>query len=100
MRLLVIDQPEDEVDNRLVSDTLLPVLRKLAGRRQMIAAAQNPNVVVNEDADMVYQVETDARRVRIGCTGAIEEPAVRNAIVRAVDGAREALCLRRREYGF
>ena len=99
-RPLVIDQPEDELDNRFLFDTVLPALKKLRGRRQVIVATHNANVVVNGDADMVIQLDATARRGRVACAGAIEEPAVRDAIVRTVDGGDEAFRLRRRKYGF
>ena len=99
-RPLVIDQPEDELDNRFLFDTVLPALKKLRGRRQVIVATHNANVVVNGDADMVIQLDATAHRGRVACAGAIEEPAVRDAIVRTVDGGEEAFRLRRRKYGF
>lgn len=99
-RPLVIDQPEDELDNRFLFETVLPALKKLKGRRQVVVATHNPNVVVNGDADMVIQLEATASRGRVACSGAIEEPAVRNAIVRTVDGGEEAFRLRRQKYGF
>ena len=99
-RPLVIDQPEDELDNRFLFETVLPALKKLKGRRQVIVATHNPNVVVNGDADMVIQLEATANRGRVACSGAIEEPAVRDAIVRTVDGGEEAFRLRRQKYGF
>ena len=99
-RPLVIDQPEDELDNRFMFETVLPALKKLKGRRQVIVATHNSNVVVNGDADMVIQLEATAKRGRVACSGAIEDPAVRNAIVRTVDGGEEAFRLRRQKYGF
>ena len=99
-RPLVIDQPEDELDNRFLFDTVLPALKKLKGRRQVIVATHSPNIVVNGDADMVIQLEASANRGRAACSGAIEEAAVRDAIVRTVDGGEEAFRLRRRKYGF
>ena len=99
-RPLVIDQPEDELDNRFLFKTVLPTLKKLKGRRQVILATHSTNVVVNGDADMVIQLEATASRGRVACSGAIEEPAVRDAIVRTVDGGEEAFRLRRQKYGF
>ena len=99
-RPLVIDQPEDELDNRFLFETVLPALKKLKGRRQLIVATHNANIVVNGDADMVIQLEATANRGRVACSGAIEERAVRDAIVRTVDGGEEAFRLRRRKYGF
>ena len=97
---LVIDQPEDELDNRFLFETVLPALKRLKGRRQVILATHNANIVVNGDADMVIQLEATANRGRVARAGAIEEPEVRDAIVRTVDGGEEAFRLRRRKYGF
>ena len=99
-RPLIIDQPEDELDNRFLFDTVLPALKRLKGRRQIIVATHNANIVVNGDADQVIQLEATASRGRVGCAGAIEEPVVRDAIVRTVDGGDEAFRLRRLKYGF
>ena len=99
-RPLVIDQPEDELDNRFLFDTVLPALKRLKGRRQIIVATHNANIVVNGDADQVIQLEATANRGRVACAGAIEEPAVRDAIVGTVDGGDEAFRLRRLKYGF
>ena len=99
-RPLVIDQPEDELDNRFLFETVLPALRKLKGRRQVVVATHNANIVVNGDADMVIQLEATADKGRVACAGAIDDPLVRDAIVETVDGGREAFRLRRRKYGF
>ena len=99
-RPLVIDQPEDELDNRFLSESVLPALKRLRGRRQVIVATHNANIVVNGDADMVIQLDADADHGWIACAGTIEEPVVRDAIVRSVDGGKEAFRLRRRKYGF
>lgn len=99
-RPLVIDQPEDELDNRFLFDTVLPALKRLKGCRQIIVATHNANIVVNGDADQVIQLEATANQGRVVCVGAIEEPTVRDAIVRTVDGGDEAFRLRRMKYGF
>ena len=72
----------------------------LKGRRQIIVATHNANIVVNGDADQVIQLEATATHGHIACSGAIEEPAVRDAIVQTVDGGNEAFRLRRLKYGF
>ena len=98
-RPLVIDQPEDELDNRFLFETMLPALKRLKGRRQIIVATHNANIVVNGDADQVIQLEATADRGYIARSGAIEELAVRDAIVQTVDGGDEAFRLRRLKYG-
>lgn len=99
-RPLVIDQPEDELDNRFLSETVLPSLKRLKGRRQIIVATHNANIVVNGDADQVIQLDATANRGRVVHSGAIEEPSVRDSIVRTVDGGDDAFRLRRLKYGF
>ena len=99
-RPLVIDQPEDELDNRFLFETMIPALKRLKGRRQIIVATHNANIVVNGDADQVIQLEATAARGHIACSGAIEEPAIRDAIVQTVDGGDEAFRLRQLKYGF
>ena len=99
-RPLVIDQPEDELDNRSLFETVLPALKRLKGHRQIIVATHNANIVVNGDADQVILLEADANQGWISCAGAIEEPEIRDAIVRTVDGGDEAFRLRRLKYGF
>lgn len=97
---LVVDQPEDELDNRFLNDTIIPALHRLKGRRQVIFATHNANIVVNGDADQVIALEADAHHGRVYAAGAIEEPAVRQAILRTLDGGEEAFELRRAKYGF
>ena len=99
-RPLVIDQPEDELDNRFLFETMLPALKRLKGRRQIIVATHNANIVVNGDADQVIQLEATADRGHVARSGAIEDPAIRDAIVQTVDGGDEAFRLRRLKYGF
>lgn len=99
-RPLVIDQPEDELDNRFLFDTMLPALKRLSGQRQVVLATHNANIVVNGDADLVLQLEATADHGRVSCCGTIEEPAIRSAIVQTVDGGEEAFRLRRHKYGF
>jgi DNA repair ATPase RecN len=75
-------------------------LRRLKGRRQVIVATHNANVVVNGDADLVVQLEADAEHGRVAVSGAIEDSEVRRAIIETVDGGEKAFELRQAKYGF
>ena len=99
-RPLVIDQPEDELDNRFVYEDVLPALRRLKGRRQIIIATHSANFVVNGDADQVILLEADDDHGHVELSGAIEDSDVRDAIIRTVDGGDEAFRLRQQKYGF
>ena len=99
-RALVIDQPEDELDNRFLFSAVLPALKRLKGQRQIIVATHNANIVVNGDADQVILLEATASHGRVAQSGAIEDVDVRDAIVQTVDGGDQAFQLRYRKYGF
>jgi ABC-type nitrate/sulfonate/bicarbonate transport system ATPase subunit len=99
-RPLVIDQPEDQLDKRFMWETVLPALRRLKGRRQVIVATHDANIVVNGDADQVVLLEADADHGRVAVSGAIEVPEVRRAIIETVDGGARAFALRKAKYGF
>lgn len=97
---LVVDQPEDELDNRFLNATIIPALHRLKGKRQVIFATHNANIVVNGDADRVIALEADAQHGRVYAEGAIEDPEVREAILKTLDGGQDAFRLRRAKYGF
>ena len=97
---LVIDQPEDEIDSTTLWNTIIPSLRSLKGRRQVILATHDANIVVNGDADQIIQLAASSDRGRIEVQGAIEDAEIRGAIVDIVDGGADAFDLRRTKYGF
>jgi len=99
-RPLFIDQPEDDIDNRYLSDSVLPALRALKGRRQVILATHNANLVVNGDADQVIHLEASFIHGWVDISGAIDDVAVRQSILDTVDGGSEAFALRQRKYGY
>lgn len=103
---LIIDQPEDDLDNRVMMD-IVRLIRTSKSHRQLIFATHNPNLVVNGDADKVTTMiarvpedrgqEEDAR-IRILCDGSIETPEVHDAITHIMEGGLEAFDLRARKY--
>jgi hypothetical protein len=99
-RPLVIDQPEDELDNSFLWKQVLPALQRLKGKRQVVIATHNANIVVNADADLVVRLIATAEHGAVDVSGAIEQSRVRNAILDTVDGGAEAFELRKAKYGF
>jgi ABC-type multidrug transport system ATPase subunit len=105
---LIIDQPEDDLDNRVIM-RIVELIRTSKSRRQLIFATHNPNLVVNGDADKIIALKTgdpvvgsapENPRVEIAEDGAIETPAVRNVITQIMEGGKEAFDLRSRKYRF
>jgi ABC-type cobalamin/Fe3+-siderophores transport system ATPase subunit len=106
---LIIDQPEDDLDNRVIMD-VANLLHGSKSGRQLIFTTHNANFVVNGDADKVIALvagsPTDASganvglRVQIETDGAIESPKVRQVITDTVEGGKEAFDLRAKKYKF
>lgn len=106
---LIIDQPEDDLDNRVIME-IAKLLQSTKRRRQLVFATHNPNFVVNGDADKIVALRPGsaeaqlgpgpAPRIAIDSDGAIETPVVRAAITDTMEGGRAAFELRSRKYDF
>jgi len=66
----------------------------------LIFVTHDANIVVNGDADLVIYLKADAEHGRVAAQGAIEQPDVRQAILKVLDGGEQAFELRSRKYGF
>ncbi|MCA1402552.1 TrlF family AAA-like ATPase [Bradyrhizobium sp. BRP56] len=101
---LIIDQPEDDLDNRVIMQ-IVNLIRKSKDRRQLLFTTHNPNIVVNGDADKVVALksgdtaQTDGR-IQIDVDGAIETPEIRKVITHIMEGGKAAFDLRNRKYNF
>jgi len=106
---LLIDQPEDDLDNRVIMQ-IAKLLRTTKINRQLIFATHNPNFVVNGDSDKVIVMNSGSSsgtsggtivpRMSILADGAIETSTVRDAITEIMEGGKEAFELRSRKYDF
>lgn len=105
---LIIDQPEDDLDNRIIM-RIVALIRTSKTHRQLIFATHNPNIVVNGDADKVIALKSgdpamgaqiEMPRVQLFTDGAIETADVRDAITRIMEGGKQAFDLRSRKYRF
>jgi ABC-type lipoprotein export system ATPase subunit len=97
---LVIDQPEENLDNHTVVDFLVPSIKEAKSRRQIIIVTHNPNLAVVCDADQVIHASLDkhdGNRVRY-VTGAIENPEINKLLVNILEGTRPAFDNRDRKY--
>lgn len=104
---LIIDQPEDDLDNQRIM-TIVETLQTTKQNRQLIFATHNPNFVVNGDADKIIALASPestsggehSSRLRIRIDGALETQKVREEITETMEGGRRAFELRRRKYRF
>jgi energy-coupling factor transporter ATP-binding protein EcfA2 len=103
---LVIDQPEDDLDNRFVVRGVIPAIRKEKGRRQFLFATHNANIPVLGDAEQILGLtatgHTGAGRAEIpdNYRGAIDQTSVRTMVEDILEGGEDAFEKRRAKYGF
>jgi len=91
---LVLDQPEDDLDNHLIYDLVVRQIRENKMRRQLIIATHNPNIVVNGDAEMVHALDFHKGQCRVKECGALQETSVREEVCQVMEGGREAFTRR------
>ncbi|WP_349518973.1 TrlF family AAA-like ATPase [Bradyrhizobium canariense] len=100
---LLIDQPEEDLDNPVMQE-IVEQLWNAKQKRQIIFVSHNANLVVNGDAELVawcdYRKAGDQSGGKIAGEGAIDVPDVREAIKRIMEGGEAAFNLRREKYGF
>ncbi|HEY3411902.1 MAG TPA: AAA family ATPase [Armatimonadota bacterium] len=93
---LVIDQPEDNLDNHFIYATVVEVVRRLKMSRQMIFITHNANIPVLAEADLVVVLNSDGRKGYIEKMGSLDE--CQDEIIDLLEGGREAFELRRQRY--
>lgn len=100
---LIIDQPEEDLDNQVILEIVEQVWQAKQ-KRQILFASHNANLVVNGDAELVvwcdHRTTGDQSRGTIAGEGAIDVPKVRDAIKRIMEGGEAAFSLRKEKYGF
>ena len=87
---IILDQPEDDLDNTLIYELLVRQLRATKIKRQVIVVTHNPNIVVHGDAEFVISLEAGGGQTHIKRKGGLQEIQVREEICRVMEGGREA----------
>ena len=96
---LVIDQPEDNLDKRLVGTVLQNVLAELKEKRQIIVCTHDPNILVGGDAEQVIVLEAESdRRATVKSHGSIDNPDIVATVVDLLEGGAAAFENRKRRY--
>jgi predicted ATPase len=97
---LVIDQPEDNLDNQTVYDMLVACLREARNRRQVIIVTHNPNLAVVCDADQIIHSRIDKQgKYKVTyTTGSIENPVTNDLSIKVLEGTRPAFVHRDQKY--
>jgi AAA domain, putative AbiEii toxin, Type IV TA system len=103
---LIVDQPEDDLDNRFITEGIVPRMREEKQRRQFVFSTHNANIPVLGDAEMIVglsasgEAERGHARMAVEHMGSIDSRPVRELVEEILEGGKEAFERRRRKYGF
>jgi len=93
---LVLDQPEDDLDNHLIFRLVVGQLQRLKTQRQVIVITHNANIVVNGDSEFVHVMAYENGQCKAKQSGCLQENDVRGEICEVMEGGRDAFKLRYR----
>jgi len=94
---IVIDQPEDHLDGKFISDVLLPLLRMQKHNRQIILITRDANIVIGGDAELIHILDPIDERTNV-LSSSIENTDNREKYIWILDGGTEAFSRREKKY--
>ncbi len=99
---IIIDQPEENLDNQTVYKVLVPCIKEAKEKRQVILVTHNPNLAVVCDAEQIIHAQMDKKDKNLikYTTGAIENPSINQKIVDVLEGTEPAFTVRKSKYQF
>ena len=95
--LIIIDQPEDDLDNQTIYEDVIKLVRKMKPKVQFIFATHNPNIPVLGDADQIHACSFTDDKISVQ-SGGIDDPVQQKTIVDIMEGGREAFNRRKEIY--
>ncbi|MDR4533396.1 TrlF family AAA-like ATPase [Glutamicibacter sp. PS] len=94
---LLLDQPEENLDNETIASKLVPAIHEAAGRRQTVVVTHNANLAVVGDADQIIHCQMLERRFTVS-SGSIAELDVAKFALDILEGTKPAFDNRRHKY--
>lgn len=97
---IILDQPEENLDNETIVALLVPVINEAKKTRQILMVTHNPNLAVVCDAEQIVAAHFDRRDgSRISYySGSIEDAKSNTNVVTILEGTKPALDNRSRKY--
>ncbi|WP_051483950.1 TrlF family AAA-like ATPase [Campylobacter ureolyticus] len=97
---LIIDQPEDNLDNSFIAESFVDSIRKFKSDRQYIFATHNANIPVFGDAELIVTLtEEDGKgKVIESGIGSIDSKNVKQHVIKLLEGGKEAFEIREKKY--
>lgn len=96
--ILIIDQPEDDLDNQTIYDEVIKEIKKMKGGMQFIFATHNANIPVLGDSEKVIVCSFDDKKMNVH-SGTIDNTTTQKNIVDIMEGGNEAFNRRKNIYG-
>ncbi len=97
---LILDQPEDDLDNHLVYGLIVDRLRESKENRQVIVVTHNANIPVNGDSELIIAMDSESKYLTVFKDGTIEEAHIKKEICDVMEGGEDAFKLRSKRYEF
>lgn len=98
-RALIVDQPEDHIDNAFIVDTVIKAVRARGGKNQTIFSTHNPNIPVLGEAEKVVHLGSDGHRGYVLAEAPLEDEVIVKSISTVMEGGAEAFKKRALFYG-
>jgi len=95
---LIVDQPEESLDNKFIYEELVKAIRSAKKNRQVLIATNNANLVVNTDAEQIIVAKFENNRIAYKL-GSLEDLKIRDEIMPILEGGKEAFRKREEKYG-
>ena len=95
---LLVDQPEDNLDNRFVYTTVVKRIREVKKDRQLVFITHNPNIPVLGEAERVFVLTSTGKSGEVSNTGTVND--CKQEIVTLLEGGEEAFKERKRRYEY
>ncbi|HWZ21888.1 MAG TPA: AAA family ATPase, partial [Cytophagaceae bacterium] len=88
---LIIDQPEDDLDTRLISAFVVESFKALKKNRQLIIVTHNPNITVNATSETIIEMSYNSGQIVVKNSGALQMVNIRKAVCEVMEGGETAL---------
>jgi ABC-type lipoprotein export system ATPase subunit len=96
---LIIDQPEDDLDNAFIFRSVVKTLRYIKERRQVIVVTHNANIAVLGDSEQIFPMRQEGIKGRAFERGAIDRGPTKQAVQDVLEGGTDAFLRRKAIYG-
>ena len=96
--ILIIDQPEDDLDNQTIYDEVIKEILKLKGAMQFVFATHNANIPVLGDSEAIVSCSFEDGTAIVIQEGTIDTPVIQNSIVDIMEGGKDAFDKRKNIY--